>query len=108
MQLDQQFTNEPSPISAGDRLGIRSTTWQLTGIWLVLRLLTSMWAALVSPLHRLTERENTIALWPPSVPLSSWLERVLLSPWERWDTTGYMAIVRQGYRADDGTTQFHP
>src|SRR5258707_11065429 len=108
MQIDQQFTTEPAPISARDRLGTTSTAWQLAGISLVLRLLTSLRAAFVSPLHPLTEREKTIAFWPPSLPLGNWLERVLLSPWERWDTTWYMAIIQHGYRVDDGTAHFHP
>lgn len=82
--------------------------WQLIGIWLFVRLLTSLWAALVSPLRSLTAAEQTIALWPPSTPLAAWLERVLLSPWERWDVQYYVWIVTRGYRATDGTAQFHP
>jgi len=86
----------------------KQATWQLLGIWLAVRLITSAWAALVSPLHPLTSREQVIALWPPSAPLGAWLERVLLAPWERWDTGYYIWIVARGYRADDGTAQFHP
>ena len=32
----------------------------------------------------------------------------MLAPWERWDAVYYAKIVREGYRADDGTAQFHP
>ncbi|MEM7034165.1 MAG: hypothetical protein AAF629_31780, partial [Chloroflexota bacterium] len=77
-------------------------------IWLVLRLVTGVWAALVSPLRPMTALEKTVALWPPSLPWASWLERFFLSPWYRWDVIYYQAIVVQGYRLDDGTAQFHP
>jgi hypothetical protein len=82
--------------------------WQLLALWLMLRILTSLWAALVSPLHPHTLREQAIPLWPPSEPLGAWLERVLLAPWERWDTHSYLTIIRQGYQAGNGTAQFHP
>lgn len=81
---------------------------QILGIWLGLRALTSVWAAWISPLRPWTERERAIALWPPSAPLSAWLDRALLAPWERWDATLYAQIVARGYRADDGSAQFHP
>jgi hypothetical protein len=74
----------------------------------MLRALTGVWAAFVAPLHPQTEREQVIAAWPPSAPLGTWLERLLLAPWERRDTIYYINIVARGYRADNGTAQFHP
>ncbi len=91
-----------------ERVLAKRDTLQILGIWLVVRLLTSLWAAFVSPLDPGTPRERAIALWPPSVPLDAWLERVLLAPWERWDVQYYLWIVSRGYRTDDGTAQFHP
>ncbi len=82
--------------------------WHVLGVWLVMRLFTSLWAALLSPLRPLTVREQEIALWPPTATWSVWLERVALAPWQRWDTKYYLSIVQQGYRVDDGTAQFHP
>jgi hypothetical protein len=108
MQLDHQFIAERQPTQAGARLHAPQLAWHLAGIWLGLRLLLSLWAALVSPLRPLTDREHAIALWPPSTAPLAWLERVLLAPWERWDAGAYLAIVTQGYRSDDGTAQFHP
>jgi hypothetical protein len=81
---------------------------QILGLWLMLRLLTWVWVALVAPLRPLTARERAIAAWPPSAPLGAWLERVLLAPWERRDTVYYINIVARGYRLDDGTVSFHP
>jgi hypothetical protein len=78
------------------------------GIWFILRVLTLLWAAFVSPIRPITAREQTIALWPPSAPLGAWLERALLAPWERRDVVYYLSVTNQGYRLDDGTTQFHP
>src|SRR5918912_1569384 len=47
-------------------------------------------------------------IWLPAAPVGGWLARVLLAPWQRRDVEAYLAIVRRGYRADDGTAQFHP
>ncbi len=88
--------------------GLDQADLQLLGLWLLLRLLTWAWAALVAPLRPLTEREQTIAAWPPSAPFGAWLERVLLAPWERRDAVYYINIVVRGYRLDDGTASFHP
>ena len=52
--------------------------------------------------------ENTIPIFPPSIPISEWLSRVFLSPWMRWDAVWYERIVTQGYSATDGTAPFHP
>jgi hypothetical protein len=77
-------------------------------LWLFLRVLTSVWAALVSPLYPMTLREQTMPLWPPTAPLGAWVQRVLLDPWLRWDAIYYIDIVEQGYRLDNGSAQFHP
>jgi hypothetical protein len=99
-----------SGLSAAARANVRLThaSWQLLGLWLMLRLLTFVWAALVAPLRPLTDRELAIVAWPPSAPFGAWLERVLLAPWERRDAVYYVNIVARGYRLDDGTVSFHP
>jgi hypothetical protein len=108
MQLDHELIAERRPVHAGVRMHALQLAWHLAGIWLGLRVLLSLWAALVSPLRPLTDRERIIPLGPPSGALLAWLERALLAPWERWDTGAYLAIVSRGYRPDDGTAQFHP
>lgn len=80
----------------------------LVGVWLISRVLASLWAAVVSTVQPALAREAAIAVWPPSAPLGAWLERVLLAPWERWDAVYYLAIITRGYRTDDGTSSFHP
>ena len=100
--------NEGQSVKDRDLLGIRGRHWQLLGMWLFLRVLTSLWAALVSKLYPLTVREQNIAVWPPAAPWGTWLERVLLAPWERWDVEWYLRIVTQGYQPNVGTAQFHP
>ena len=77
-------------------------------LWITFRLTTSIIAAYASALRPLTTLEQSISLLPPSLPLSSWLERVTLSPWLRWDAHWYLRIVEHGYTAADGTAQFHP
>jgi len=77
-------------------------------LWSFFRLLTSIFAAYVSSLRPLTPLELSFSFLPPSLPLSSWLERVALSPWLRWDAVWYQRIVEHGYNPADGTAQFHP
>ena len=76
-------------------------------LWLALRLITSLWAALVSQFRPLNPIELAFPLWPPQFS-TNWLERVLLAPWLRWDAHWYLRIVTSGYQSGDGTLQFHP
>lgn len=80
----------------------------ILGLWLILRIVTSLWVAYLSALRPLTIHEQQFQLWPPLSPFTRWLERVLLDPWLRWDVNYYVRIIEQGYRVDDGTAQFHP
>ncbi len=77
-------------------------------LWIVMRVITSVIAGLVSSIKPMTPVELTVPLFPPSAPISQWLERAFLSPWMRWDALWYQRIVTQGYSAIDGTAQFHP
>jgi Gpi18-like mannosyltransferase len=77
-------------------------------LWILLRILTSIFAAIVSSIKPILPTEIMIPLLPPSAPIATWLERVFLSPWMRWDVEWYQRIVDQGYSAFDGTAQFHP
>lgn len=77
-------------------------------LWILLRILTSTFAAIISSLKPLKPVEMSVALFPPTQPISQWLERVFISPWLRWDVEWYQRIVSQGYSATDGTAQFHP
>ena len=81
---------------------------RLIHLWVGLRIFTLLLACAIAPLRPLTQREQAIPVLPPSSPYLSWIERVVLAPWERWDAVYYAKIVREGYRADDGTAQFHP
>jgi len=56
----------------------------------------------------MTTLEQTVALWPPSAPWGQWLQRVLLAPWERWDTSWYLQILTEGYQFGNGTDTYHP
>lgn len=76
--------------------------------WLCLHVLLSLLAAVVSVSKPQNRLEATTPLWPPTAPLTRWLERVWLSPWERWDAEYFLKIAERGYRTDDGTAQFHP
>ncbi len=104
----RQLAEKQTHVAAPGRLSLSQAGWHILGLWLMLRVLTGLWAAFIAPLHPQTQRERAIAAWPPSAPLGAWLERLLLAPWERRDTVYYINIVARGYRADDGTAQFHP
>jgi len=76
--------------------------------WLMLRVVLSIVVLAASDSRPNTDVEKRVAAWPPSLPLSVWSGRVLLSPWQRWDVEHYLAIVGRGYLPGDGTAQFHP
>jgi Gpi18-like mannosyltransferase len=84
------------------------TERRLIDLWVGLRIFTLILASFAALLRPLTDREKHIPVLPPSAPFFTWLERVVIAPWERWDAIYYAKIVHQGYRADDGTAQFHP
>jgi Gpi18-like mannosyltransferase len=81
---------------------------RLVELWIGLRIFTLIWASLSSGVRPMTDREKAIALWPPAASYAAWVERVAFAPWQRWDAHFYVDIVQRGYRADDGTAQFHP
>lgn len=82
--------------------------YPLVGFWIALRMVTQLWATLISNLRPLTSLEQAIPLWPPTAPLMTWLTRICLAPWQRWDTIYYIWIATRGYAVHDGTAQFHP
>jgi hypothetical protein len=106
--MREQLTVQRVPRIGTAWRSLSRTDRYLLKLWLGLRVLTSVWAALISSLAPLTPQEQAIALWPPTQPLGAWLGRALLWPWLRWDAEYYLKIVQFGYRADDGTAQFHP
>jgi hypothetical protein len=77
-------------------------------LWLVLRILTSIFAGMVSSIKPMNSIEARIPLLPTVGPISEWLDRALISPWIRWDAEWYLKIVTHGYSATDGTAPFHP
>lgn len=95
-------------MSASTRRLLDPDERQILVLWLLMRVVTTLYLALLSPIRPFTDPERTIALWPPSAPFGSWLDRVLLRPWQHWDVKYYLWIVERGYRVDDGTAQFHP
>jgi Gpi18-like mannosyltransferase len=86
---------------------------QLIGLWLLLRVLTSAVALFPSILIRKVSAEFSplelnVPAWPPSFPLTTWLDRVLVQPWSRWDAQYYIWATSRGFSVTDGTASFHP
>jgi hypothetical protein len=76
--------------------------------WLVTRAALSLWALLCSANIPYSPLEKRVAVWPPAAPYGDWLTRIFLEPWNRWDVEHFLKIAERGYRADDGTSSFHP
>lgn len=76
--------------------------------WILLRIITSIYAGVISTIRPIRPIELSIPFFPPSTPIIQWLDRAFISPWMRWDAIWFEKIVSQGYSAVDGTAQFHP
>jgi Gpi18-like mannosyltransferase len=77
-------------------------------VWGFARVFLSVMAALFSSIRPPSAIEKQIAIWPPATEIGSWLYRVWLAPWVRWDVVWYVTILTSGYKANDGSTSFHP
>ncbi len=77
-------------------------------LWLVMRILSMLVAAVASGAHPLTLLEQQVLLWPPSQPAGQWLERTFSAPLFRWDAFHYLTVATQGYQVGDGSTAFFP
>jgi hypothetical protein len=82
-------------------------------MWLLLRVLTSAVALVPSFLIRKVNAdfspvELSIPVWPPSSPFLTWLDRVLVQPWFRWDAKYYIWGTARGFSVEDGSASFHP
>ncbi|MGH9766295.1 MAG: hypothetical protein ACREAB_02575 [Blastocatellia bacterium] len=86
-----------------------SSTWRkIIPFWLTTRIGLSLLALFCSSSLPFSPLEKQVAVWPPSAPLSRWLTRVFLEPWNRWDVEHFLKIAERGYRPEDGTSSFHP
>lgn len=86
---------------------------QLLGLWILLRVLTSTVALVPSILIRkvgadFSPLELSVPVWPPSFPITTWLDRVIAEPWFRFDAKYYVWAITRGYSIEDGSASFHP
>jgi hypothetical protein len=86
---------------------------KLIALWILLRVLTSAVALVPSILIRKVHAEFSpvelnIPVWPPSTPVTTWLDRVLVQPWFRWDAKYYIWGTSRGFSIEDGSASFHP
>lgn len=84
-----------------------SWRWAL-GLFLVYRVLFSIWAAWISSMFPRLSQEAAVPLWPIAGPLDVWLRRALLWPILRYDVFWYVGIAKHGYAYQPGSTAFHP
>lgn len=67
-----------------------------------------IWNAWVSSVYPKWGEEASVAVWFPSAPVGTWLERVVLLPLLRYDVLWYVGIAQHGYGHRPGDTAFHP
>ncbi|GIV99689.1 hypothetical protein [Roseiflexus sp.] len=67
-----------------------------------------LWNAWVSSVYPKWVEEASVAVWFPSAPVGTWLERVVLLPLLRYDVLWYVGIAQHGYGHRPGDTAFHP
>ncbi|MGC9040348.1 MAG: hypothetical protein C0183_16565 [Roseiflexus castenholzii] len=67
-----------------------------------------LWNAWVSSVYPKWGEEASVAVWFPSAPVGTWLERVVLLPLLRYDVLWYVGIAQHGYGHRPGDTAFHP
>lgn len=73
-------------------------------LWAMLRLLTIAVAALAFAHHQPpVQRPQDVTPVPDRLA-----EQIVVAPWYNYDAVWYVKIVRDGYAAGDGTTNFHP
>ena len=94
-------------------MSLEQTSKRLIGLWILLRVLTSIVALVPSAIGRglqadVNPLELTIPVWPPSLPVTMWLDRVLAQPWFRWDAQYYIWATSRGFSVRDGSASFHP
>ena len=77
-------------------------------LWFILRVLTSIFAAIISAIKPASPLETMITLLPSILAKFQWIDQIFISPWMRWDVVWYQRILTQGYAPTDGTVQFHP
>jgi Gpi18-like mannosyltransferase len=86
---------------------------QFIGLWVLLRVLTSAVALVPSIVIRrvtadFSPLELNLPVWPPSFPLTTWLDRILVQPWFRWDAKYFIWATSRGFSVQDGSASFHP
>ena len=86
---------------------------KILGLWLLLRILTSAVALVPSIVLRQIQAEFSpvelkLRVWPPFLPITTWLDRIFVEPWFRWDAKYYIWATSQGFSVNDGSASFHP
>ena len=91
----------------GSRLGLQTLLGASLAV-LLLRLIYGMVMLSISVIRPDNPLEERIGLLPNGAPLGDWLQRLLVSPWMRYDSINYQKIIDHGYRLDTGIAAFHP
>ena len=78
------------------RSDYNSAGQRILPFWLITRTGLSLLALFCSFSLPFSPLENQVAVWPPSAPLGTWLRRVFLEPWNRWDVEYFLKIAERG------------
>jgi hypothetical protein len=78
-------------------------------VFVVMRVLVSLWAALVLAVTRApTTPDEVLRPYQGIEPISGGLGELSLGVWQRFDTLWYLKIATQGYSPEDGSTVYFP
>ena len=78
-------------------------------LFVAMRVVTSLWAALVLALTQApTSPDDVLRPYQGVEPISGGVAELLLGVWQRFDTLWYLRIAAQGYAPDDGSTVYFP
>jgi hypothetical protein len=89
------------------QLDLRSIAGAAAAV-LLLRIVLGLWVLPTSAANPGWPLEAQVPVLPSGQPDASWLQRVGVLPWLRYDAISYERIVRHGYQLEDNTAGFHP
>ncbi|MCS7287586.1 MAG: glycosyltransferase family 39 protein [Roseiflexus sp.] len=102
-----EITTDASIDRPASRTTVMAWRWALR-LYAGYSALFILWNAWVSSVYPKWVEEASVAVWSPSAPLGTWLERVVLLPLLRYDVIWYIGIAQHGYGHRPGDTAFHP
>jgi hypothetical protein len=95
--------------TAARRASSDSALRQALAVFVVMRVVLSLWAALVLTVSQAaTTPDDILRPYQGVEPVGGGLAGLLLGVWQRFDSLWYLRIAQMGYSPNDGTTVYFP